>query len=590
MQDILDDLYQKSLNSHTKGIDLFSIITSENNIMLAFRNIKSNTGSHTEGMDGLTIRDYKIENKQKFIKEIREALIAYRPQMVRRVEIPKANGRTRPLGIPTMRDRIIQQMFLQVLEPICEAKFYRHSYGFRPNRSTHHALSRCVTLVNRMYCHHVVDVDIKGFFDNVNHSKLLSQLYTIGIKDRRVLAIVGKMLKAPILGEGIPKYGTPQGAILSPLLSNVVLNDLDHWVSNQWENFQTNREYKGHGYDKYLLRKTSKLKEMYIVRYADDFKVFTKDHKQAWKIFHAIKGYLNTHLKLETSTEKSKVTNLRKRSSEFLGFEIKVVSKGNKCVANTHIIKNRKKIIKEKVKELLKRIQKQPSKKNVANYNSYVLGVHNYYSVATHVNIDFSEIAYSLLYTIYNRLKNVGKYEIPRSPPSSYRKFYKGNGRTFKIGNTYLYPLSDIQWKMLRNFTQEICDYTPEGRNHKYKNLNIEISDELRKMWKKFSTAKEQMEYSDNRLSKYSMQNGKCAVTGMMLNSNIAHCHHIIPRAAGGTDRFNNLVIVHDWIHILIHATDKQKIGKYMRLLNLTGKQIKKLNSYREKCNLTMIY
>ena len=129
------------------------------------------------------------------------------------------------------------------LEPICEAKFHKHSYGFRPNRGTLHAFSRAVTLANKNKLHYVVDVDIKGFFDNVDHGKLLKQLWTLGIRDKRILSIISKLLKAEIKGIGIPTKGTPQGGIISPLLSNVVLNEFDWWISNQWETFQTKRNY-----------------------------------------------------------------------------------------------------------------------------------------------------------------------------------------------------------------------------------------------------------------------------------------------------------------------------------------------------------
>lgn len=290
MQSTFDTLYERSKYNCTKGIGLYEIITSKENILLAYRNIKANTGSKTKGTDGITIDNYKMKNVENFIKDIRTALNDYKPQKVRRVAIPKENGKTRPLGIPTMRDRLIQQMFKQVLEPICEAKFYNHSYGFRPNRATKHAIARCQSLINKGNKHHIVDVDIKGFFDNVNHTKLIKQLYNIGIKDNRVLSIISKMLKSPIEGVGIPSKGTPQGGILSPLLSNVVLNDLDWWISNQWENMNTKHKYTS--LHKYRALKSTKLKEMFIVRYADDFKIFTDSHESAKKIFHAVKEYL----------------------------------------------------------------------------------------------------------------------------------------------------------------------------------------------------------------------------------------------------------------------------------------------------------
>lgn len=211
MQETFDDIYQMSLANETNGINLYDTIISKKNILLAYRNIKSNTGSQTKGTDNLTIDNYKIKDINQFIEDIRNTLLDYQPNSVRRVEIPKPNGKFRPLGIPTMRDRLIQQMFKQVLEPICEARFHKQSYGFRANRSTHDAIERCCFLINKVSNHYVVDIDIKAFFDNVNHTKLIKQLWNIGIKDKRVLAIIYKMLKAPIKGIGVPSCGTPQG-------------------------------------------------------------------------------------------------------------------------------------------------------------------------------------------------------------------------------------------------------------------------------------------------------------------------------------------------------------------------------------------
>ena len=235
-QELLDGLYAKSAKGENFG-NLMPLILSEANILMAYRSMKSNKGSATEGTDGLTIRDIEKYEPQELITEIRRRLENYRPKAVRRREIPKPNGKTRPLGIPCIWDRLIQQCILQILEPICEARFSDNSYGFRPLRSTEHAIAAEMRLINHSKLHFVVEVDIKGFFDNVNHAKLIRQMWTLGIRDKWLLYVIKRMLKAPILmpdgTQIIPGKGTPQGGILSPLLSNIVLNELDQWLDSQ---------------------------------------------------------------------------------------------------------------------------------------------------------------------------------------------------------------------------------------------------------------------------------------------------------------------------------------------------------------------
>ena len=242
LQNIFDKLYEDSKNNK-KFKNLYDIITCESNIMLAFRNIKKNKGSGTVGTDNINIEKYKDMNKDELCNYVQEKFKDYKPKSVRRVEIPKDNGKKRPLGIPCMDDRIIQQCILQVLEPICEAKFHNYSYGFRPNRATKDAIARCQYLINQVGLHYVVDLDIKSFFDNVNHGKLIKQMWSMGIIDKRIISIIGKILKSEIKDIGIPKKGTPQGGIISPLLANICMNEFDWWLSNQWETFKTEYKY-----------------------------------------------------------------------------------------------------------------------------------------------------------------------------------------------------------------------------------------------------------------------------------------------------------------------------------------------------------
>ena len=324
LQSTFDGLYADSLKGKTFQ-NLISLMASEENIKLAYRTIKGNKGSGTPGVDKRTIKDLATLREEQFVLLIQKQFSWYTPRPVKRVEIPKPNGKTRPLGIPTIVDRMVQQCILQVLEPICEAKFHERSNGFRPNRSTEHAIAQCCRLMQIQHLHYAVDIDICGFFDNVNHGKLIRQMWEMGIRDKKLLCIVKQMLKAQVvLPDGTritPTKGTPQGGILSPLLSNIVLNELDWWVTSQWEEMPTHYDYKtrqnAHGTDikshTYRALRRSNLKEMYIVRYADDFKIFCRSRQDAEKAFEATRLWLKDRLGLEISPEKSKVINLKQR-------------------------------------------------------------------------------------------------------------------------------------------------------------------------------------------------------------------------------------------------------------------------------------
>ena len=216
MESTFDKLYADSKKGKTFS-KLMEIIESEENIKLAYRTIKKNSGSDTAGVDKRTIKNLAKLSEEEYVKLIRKQFSNYHPRPVRRVEIPKPNGKTRPLGIPTIVDRVVQQCVLQVLEPICEAKFSENSNGFRPNRSAETAIAQCMRLIQVQHMYHVVDLDIKGFFDNINHTKLMRQIWTLGIRDKKLLCIIKEMLKAPVvLPNGkvtYPTKGTPQGGL-----------------------------------------------------------------------------------------------------------------------------------------------------------------------------------------------------------------------------------------------------------------------------------------------------------------------------------------------------------------------------------------
>ena len=578
IQEMLDGLYEKSKEGKTFQ-NLVEIITSKENVELAYRNIKKNKGSLTKGVNETTINDLGNEFNDDIVEYIRKRLKNYIPQKIRRVEIPKSNGKTRPLGIPTMEDRLIQQCIYQILEPICEAKFYAHSYGFRPNRSSHHAVSRAMYLINKHKLHYVVNVDIKGFFDNVDHGKLLKQLWTIGIQDKNLLCIISKMLKAEVENIGITYKGTPQGGILSPLLANVVLNELDWWIYSQWEGIKTQHQYSCNISKNRALKK-SDLKECYIVRYADDFKIFCRTYEDAQKMYIAVKQWLKERLKLEISPEKSKVLNILKNYSEFLGFKLKAIKKKNKYVCKSHMTDKAKENAIRSIKKGVELLVQNNNSVQVNKYNSMILGLHQYYCIASHVNKDFSEISYKTIRTIKNRLKNIVSRKIAKMP-KAYEKYYGSyNLKPRCIQGIPMYPVFGVTCKTPINFSQDICNFTKEGRIKVHSYLQKVHIDVLRYLLQN-PVRGQSIEYNDNRISLYVGQNGLCAITKQPLLIGDMECHHKIPKYRNGTDEYKNLIFVTSKVHTLIHIRAEETIKKYMGELKLTTEMMEKINKLR---------
>lgn len=597
MQEIFDKLYADSKQGRTFE-NLMEIIKSPENIKLAYRNIKRNSGSNTSGTDERTIKDIESISTDKYVEMVQRKLNYYQPKPVRRVEIPKPNGKLRPLGIPTIIDRLVQQCILQVLEPICEAKFHERNNGFRPNRSTENAIAQCYRMIQQQNLHFVVDIDIKGFFDNVNHSKLIKQIWTMGIRDKQLICIIKAILKAPIImsnGEiQYPKCGTPQGGILSPLLSNIVLNELDWWISSQWETIPTKHKYKYRIHsngtnDKsnlyQALRKTD-LKEIYIVRYADDFKIFCRKRSDADKVFIAVKQWLQDRLKLQISEEKSQVVNLKRHYSEFLGFKLKAVKKGNKYVVRSHIRDKAVKKITEELQEQIKKIQRPKDNKQsvfeVHRFNQMVEGIQNYYQYATEVSADCGIIQRKVSTTVKNRLKmRVKKKGIINSKHIKER--YGKSQQIRFVDNTPLVPIGYVRTKNPMYKKKSICKYTAKGRAEIHKNLKFDeyVLWVMKQLVYSYQYT-ESIEFTDNKISLYVAQYGKCAVLGTVLNIEDIHCHHKLPKQYGGSDKYQNLIIVHQDIHRLIHATKPETISRYLTTLKLNKGQIKKINSLRK--------
>ncbi len=612
MQEVFDKIYDDAINGK-KFTNLMELILSESNIMLAYRNIKQNKGSYTPGTDGRTIKDLQGLTCEEIVAEVRNQINTkqgYHPKAVRRKNIPKPNGNTRPLGIPCIWDRLIQQCIKQVMDPICEAKFNDHSYGFRTGRSAEQAIAEMHKHMTLTHCYYFIEFDIKGFFDNVDHRKLKKQIWSLGIQDKKLLYIIGQILNAPIKLENgkviTPQKGTPQGGILSPLLANIVLNELDWWICSQWEDNPVVHKYKhqahkngspnkGHGY---RAMRDTKLKEMYIIRYADDFRIACRDKGTAEKIYYAVTDWLNKRLKLEISPEKTRIVFVKKQYTEFLGFKMKVHEKAGKFVTESHMSDKRKEQITDALKEQAKRLRTPRDDKDLITelrkYNSIVMGVHNYFKIATHVNIDCQEIAFKVNKVLENRLKSRGAGSRLRKSGkelSPYERKTYGKSKQLRYEKRtgfLIYPIGYVQHYKPINRKYGQTPYTEKGRELIHNNLegiNMKIMHKL--MQQKVYGS---IEYADNRLSLYSAQQGKCAITGKIFEStDEIHCHHKVPKEFGGDDSYQNLMLINKTVHKLVHARREETIQKYLSELNLNKTQKEKLNKLRVLAKLSEI-
>lgn len=601
MESIFDGLYADSKNGKTFS-HLMEIIESEENIKLAYRTIKRNSGSDTAGVDKRTIKDLAKLSEEKYVKLIRKQFSNYHPRPVKRVKIPKSNGKMRPLGIPTMVDRVVQQCVLQVLEPICEAKFSENSNGFRPNRSAETAIAQCMRLIQVQHLYHIVDLDIKGFFDNINHTKLIRQIWTLGIRDKKLICIVKEMLKTPVvLPNGkvtYPAKGTPQGGILSPLLANIVLNELDWWIASQWEQMPTKTKFKTRNNSQgteikshvYRALRGSRLKEMHAVRYADDFKIFCASHEEAVRAYKATEQWLKDRLGLDISPDKSKVVNLKRQYSEFLGFKLKVRKKGKKYVVRSHICDKAYKSAHAKLSKEVHDLEHVPNEDaqfmQLQRYNAVVAGLHEYYCIATDIVDDFGRLAFSVNKQLRNRLrKDILKKGHLRN---GFIKEKYGDSKQIRfLRGRPIVPIGYARPRNAQHKRKSINKYTAEGRKLIHKNLDIDVSTML---WLMRNPVKgKSVEYADNRISLYTAQHGKCAVTGIHMDAHDIHCHHKQPVSLGGTDAYENLVLVCSAVHVIIHASNDETIEKYLKPLNLDKSKLAKLNKLRVKAEMPPI-
>ncbi len=343
------------------SMELLEKILSKQNLNIAYKQVYKNKGA--SGVDGVTVDElfsYIKEHKEEIIWKIKNR--KYKPLPVRRVYIPKENGKLRKLGIPSVIDRVLQQAIVQVLAPIYEEQFSDSSFGFRPNRCCEQAVIKALECFNDGY-DWIVDIDLQSFFDEVNQDKLMAIIHRT-IKDNDVISLIRKFLQSGVMEKGIiqeTKKGTPQGGNLSPLLSNIMLNELDKELENRGLNF---------------------------VRYADDCLIMVKSEKAANRIMESITTFITKKLGLKVNLEKSKIA--RPNQIKYLGFGFYKKINQNIWRPKPHIKSVQK--FKTKLRDILVRSRSISLDERLLKLKQLIYGWVNYFRIADMKNLLAKEI------------------------------------------------------------------------------------------------------------------------------------------------------------------------------------------------------
>lgn len=497
-----------------KTNDLYNLLYDRSWLTRAYQSVKTNRGASTAGIDGQTIQDFEEdlgENLDTLAKELKSQ--SFDPKPVRRTYIPKGDDEVRPLGIPTIKDRIVQEALRMVLEPIYESYFSDYSFGFRPNRRTMDAIEAvkmAIALGNKRW---VIDADVKGFFDNVEHGTLCKIIQN-RITDKKMLHLIWDFLKAGIMEEGTYRHstlGTPQGGIVSPVLANIYLNELDQWAK-EWTDSTDTEVQK---------RRNNGKGSWAFVRYADDFLFLTNGKRgRADKMRERIGGFVNEELNLTLSEKKTKITHASD-GFKFLGYHLQLTEEGGTM----------KSVPKEAKEDLLRKVEEATSggteistRRKIKSLNAVLRGWANYYKYANNASVTFANLDYQVWRKVADWLAL--KHKCPVGKICS-QKLDSVN--PLRINGQTLYQMFG---------SGDIYTESYKEKDHPYlKGTGI-----TRESLPKDSpyTGEERKGWSDARWKALERDNWNCQMCDLDLEGKVPHVHHIRPYRGQGSDEEAN--------------------------------------------------
>ena len=530
---------------------LFPLVCQREWMIQAMWNVLHNQGAETAGVDGIVKATYyDVETKSLTSKAIRrseeicQSLMegSYHPHPVRRIYIPKANGKTRPIGISTLDDRTVQEAIRMVLEPIYESDFLNCSYGFRPNRCTMDAVSVCIRLIQPITKYYwVIEGDIRGYFNSVDH-KILMKLLRQRIADRRLTDTIYRFLKAGYQEDGLvhkPSVGTPQGSVASPLLANLYLHELDKWWS---ENYDHNKS----------ARRRKHLGNFILVRYCDDFIILSNGTRQATEAMKAeVTMFLKDELRLELSQEKTAITHATE-GFDFLGFHIRKFGKhGGVMITPT----------KANVQKIRDRISRTLSRKNhevavvdvIRALNPVIRGWSNYYryvnSARTFHALDFYLGAKFMKW--YR-----GKYRMPARKGSVEAHKWMDRRKPFHLSR-----FSDVKVKRYR------------WRRHSNPYIEMDVKQLTSIPFPETNWYGKSDRNADLRILCFQRDQGVCQIC-MRPKTNLV-AHDIIPISKGGENVLGNLITLCEDCHREYHKELHYECRSWQEIRRLVGSRVR---------------